>query len=301
MARMIHVRAFFAAAMIGACGLGPVALPPGPMLGSRPSYGPAAPSAVPNAAAIDRRIWVPGLDRGWTPQGLAFPRGSLFVSAYRRDSFGPMQGSCRVFRVDPSTGGEIGQFDVPPPCGHAGGLADAGDGSLYVADTHALFVFELDRDFTEGAPAFRRFRLGRGLRGSLAASDHDAIWLGTYEEGRPGRIFKYTLALLRSLPNDAELSPEMASVRIEIPTYAQGAAIGPGGALWIARSEVAWGSLEQIAPVQRSYPVPGGIEGIAFDPVGRLWAVSEAGARHSPLRYPFFPMIFRLDLGRLAE
>jgi hypothetical protein len=206
-----------------------------------------------------------------------------------------------VFRVDPTTGEETGHFDVPPPCGHAGGLADAGDGSLYVADTRALLVFGLDTAFTGPAPAFRRFRLGRGLRGSLAASDRDAIWLGTYDENRPGRMFKYRSDLLRSLPNDAELRPEMASVRIEIPSYAQGAAIGPDGALWISRSEVAWGSLEQIAPAQRSYPVPGGIEGIAFDPLGRLWAVSEAGARHLPLRYPFFPMIFRLDLVRLAE
>jgi hypothetical protein len=33
---------------------------------------------------------------------------------------------------------------------------------------------------------------------------------------------------------------------------------------------------------------------------GQIWAVSEAGARHNRLVSPFFPVIFRLDIDRLA-
>ena len=124
------------------------------ILGQRPSYGPASISEVPNLAAIDRLIWMPGLDEGWDPQGLAVARGNLFVSAYRSDGLWMNRGPCRVFRVDPETGKETGYFDVPRPCGHAGGLAYAGGGKLFVADRRALFEVDLDDAFGE-APRFR--------------------------------------------------------------------------------------------------------------------------------------------------
>ena len=46
-------------------------------------------------------------------------------------------------------------------------------------------------------------------------------------------------------------------------------------------------------------------EGIAFDGNGRLWAVSEAGARHfydqswMALIMPFYPLVFAIDPARL--
>ena len=44
---------------------------PAPIAGSAPSYGPKTVSAVADATAIVRRIWLPGLDAGYDPQGLA--------------------------------------------------------------------------------------------------------------------------------------------------------------------------------------------------------------------------------------
>jgi hypothetical protein len=61
---------------------------PAPIAGIAPSYGPKTVSAVPNAAAIVRRIWLPELDAGYDPQGLAVDDGAIYVSAYRSDSFG---------------------------------------------------------------------------------------------------------------------------------------------------------------------------------------------------------------------
>ena len=54
--------------------------------GIAPSYGPKTVSAVPNAAAIVRRIWLPELDAGYDPQGLAVDDAGIYVSAYRSDS-----------------------------------------------------------------------------------------------------------------------------------------------------------------------------------------------------------------------
>ena len=136
--------------------------PPAPIAGIAPSYGPKTVSAVPNAAAIVRRIWLPELDAGYDPQGLAVDDGAIYVSAYRSDSLGVRRGPCRVIRIDLETGGSTGYVDVPSPCGHAGGLAVGGDGMLYVADTHTLFATALAGAFDRGA----RFRQFRDLRPS---------------------------------------------------------------------------------------------------------------------------------------
>lgn len=291
-------------AAIGACAISPAVRENGlRILGVRPSYGPPTVSAEPNLAAVGPLLWMPGLDQGWDPQGLAAVDGSLLVSAYQSDRFGVNRGPCRVFRVDPASGRESGHFDIPRPCGHAGGLAYAGDGSLYIADTFTLFQIDLDSAFGSRAPTIRIFPLGPGLKGALAASGRGEIWIGTYEEDRPGRIFKYDQRVLKTLPNGATLTRELAAGELTIPSYAQGAAVSPD-ALWISRSEIAWGFLEKLdlasGQIVEHYPAPGGIEGIAFDGAGRLWAVSEAGARHFPGHYPFFPVIFRLDLNRIT-
>jgi hypothetical protein len=305
------VRLFAASAVIGSCGISPASYDHDhdhddlAIRGTPPSYGPATVSTVPNLAAAGPLIWVPGLDQGWNPQGLAVVEGSLLVSAYQSDRIGINRGPCRVFRVDAETGRETGHFDVPPPCGHAGGLAYAGGGTLYIADTHTLFEVDLEHAFSKPFSAFRTIRLGPGLKGALAASGQSELWIGTHEEDGAGRIYKFDLAALKALPNGAVLSKAAASASVIIPSYAQGAAVGPSGELWISRSEIGWGSLDRLdldsGVVEQRYAVPGGIEGISFDASGRLWAVSEAGARHFPFHYPFFPVIFRLDVGRLES
>jgi hypothetical protein len=309
-ARLRWARRSIALAVIGACGISPVSrgidIGGRAILGTRPSYGPPTVSTVPNLAAAESLLWVPGLDEGWHPQGLAVAEDSLLISAYQSDRFGVNRGPCRVFRIDPATGRETGHFDVPPPCGHAGGLAYAGSGALFIADTHTLFEVDLESAFVVPSPAFRTVPLGPGLKGALAASGQGEIWIGTYEEDRPGSIFKYRAAALKALPDRAVLTAEMASAKQTIPSYAQGAAADAAelsGKLWISRSEIGWGSLEKLDTasgiVEQRYPVPGGIEGIALDTTGRLWAVSEAGVRHFVWSYPFFPVIFQLDLRQL--
>jgi hypothetical protein len=299
----------FLLAAIGACGISPISrdIQGGDhtVLGKRPSYGPATVSTVLNPAAIDSLIWVPGLDEGWNPQGLAVVEGSLLVSVYQSNRFGVNRGPCRVFRVDPGTGRETGHFDVPPPCGHAGGLAYAGGDKLYITDTHTLFEVDLKSAFANPVSAFRIFPLGPGLRGALAASGRGEIWIGTYEENQPGRILRFDRDVLEELPDRAVLSERSASAAAIIPSYAQGAAVAASGKLWVSRSEIGWGAVEELdiagGRVGRRYPVSGGIEGISFDPDGRMWAVSEAGARHNRWVSPFFPVIFRLDIGRLES
>jgi sugar lactone lactonase YvrE len=214
-----------------------------------------------------------------------------------------------VFRIDPASGAETGHFDVPPPCGHAGGLASAGNGRLYIADTHTLFMTELAGAFEGSPPRFRIIPLGPGVTGGLAVSGTGDIWLGSYKKDEPGRLYRFATAALESVPDGTALNAENAAATLAIPSYAQGAAIDAGGRLWVARSDLRWGELDRLDPasgrIEREYKVPPGIEGIAFDGAGRLWAVSEAGARHFhdqswlALVMPFYPLIFAIDPARL--
>jgi hypothetical protein len=277
--------------------------PARPISGTPPTYGPKTVVAVPNAAAVGQRIWLPGLDDGFDPQGLAVIQGAVLVSGYLSNESSVHRGPCRVVRIDIATGAEVGRLDVPSPCGHAGGLATGGDGNLYIADTHTLFVTALGSN-----GPFRRIELGPGVVGGLAASTPDGIWLGTYNEDGPGRLYRFPAATLAGLKDGDTLNAGAAATMLAIPDYAQGAAIG-GGALWIARSDTRWGTLDRLDPAtgapQHRYGIAPGTEGIAFDAAGRLWAVSEAGARHfydhpfASLIVPFYPLVFALDPARL--
>jgi sugar lactone lactonase YvrE len=294
-------------AIVGFALQGPAATGTAAIPGTRPSYAPAALSVVPNDAATTRRIWMPGLDGWYNAQGLAVTGDSILVAAYRSESPELHRGPCRVFRVEMATGGVSGQLDVPPPCGHAGGLATAGRRKLYVADTHTLFATGLDSAFAAAA-RFAMHPLGPGLVGALAISGEDAIWLGSYREDGPGRLYRFAAAALEAMPDGAALNASEATFQIAIPSYAQGAAIDTAGHLWVARSTLRWGELDRLdaatGQIEHEYPAPPGLEGIAFDDAGRLWAVSEAGARHyysdwRALVLPFFPLIFALDPERL--
>jgi hypothetical protein len=277
--------------------------------GQRPAYAPLRVAAVPNEQAIAHRLWVPGLDAGYNPQGLALADGAVLVSAYRSEAAGVDRGPCRVFRIDSYSGTERGHVDVPPPCGHAGGLAVVDNGMLYVADTHALFEVLLRQAFAGPALPWRGVALGSGVVGALAAATPGAVWLGTYRENEPGRLYRFSAETLSRLAAGASLEASAASAQIAIPSYAQGAAFDRAGRLWVARSDARWGELDRLDPVtgavEAHYVVAAGIEGIAFDRDGLLWAVSEAGAKHEYENFfvrlvtPFFPLVFAIDVTRL--
>lgn len=277
------------------------------ILGSRPGYLSSGPGPVPNQQAITRRIWAPGLDEGYVPQGLAVAEGVILLSAYRSADPKVGRGPCRVFRIDPRTGASTGFFDLPPGCGHAGGLAYLGKGSLVVADTRRLYRIDMPRAFADrtARDALRgTVRLGGEAKGSFAAFDGRDLWLGVYDKDEAkSRLYRFPLSIFEEFSGKGVLTEDRALAALPVPKEAQGAAFGPGGSLWTTSSGSRFGKLYKLHPktgaVLASHEMAAGIEGIAFDGEGKLWSVSEAGSQRWSRWTTTFPIVFRVDVEKL--
>ncbi len=274
------------------------------VLGAAPTYSDRGLSTVPNAAAMTTLIWSPGLDDGFVPQGLTFVDGAILVGTYR--SVDPKQGRgpCRLYRVDPRSGTVTGTLDLPPSCGHAGGLARGRPGRLWVADTREIFEIALDRGGGgEIGRVIGSIRLAGALKGSFAASTADALWLGTYAKEPGARLYRLPFEKLAASSGVLTEEDADAAVTVTLPVKAQGAAFDAAGGLWITRSGSTFGELVQLdrrtGAVLKRFAMPAGIEDISFDPQGGLWAVGEAGSRRWLGWATFFPVVFRLEPGSL--
>lgn len=269
------------------------------VLGRNPSYSSKGLTAVPNSGAIGQRIWAPGLDEGYVPQGLAFAAGSLYVSAYKSEDPKQGRGPCRLFRVDTATGAVTGALDLPPACGHAGGIGEGRAGRLFVADTRVVFEVELaGSGETSIGRVARTIKLTGQVKGSFAASTRDALWLGTYDKEPGARFYRFPFAALKPVLAEAD-----ATASIPLPIEAQGAAFDTAGRLWITRSGSRFGELVELDPasgaVLRRYAMPAGLEDLSVDDKGGLWGLSEAGSKRW-LNWPtFYPLVFRLDPTKL--
>lgn len=269
------------------------------VLGKAPTYSERGLSDVPNAAAMTARLWVPGLDEGYVPQGLTVIEGAVYVSTYKSTDPKQGRGPCRLYRIEPGKGAITGELDLPPACGHAGGLAKGPVGHLFVSDTWEVFDVELGQ---RGDPAIgrvvRSFKLTGAAKGSFAAGASDALWLGTYAREPGARLYKFPFAALK-----LKLSEADATASVVMPLEAQGAAFDTAGRLWVSRSGSKFGELLQLdvasGEVRARYAMPAGIEDLSFDAAGQIWTLSEAGSRRWLGWDTFFPVIFQLDPARL--
>jgi hypothetical protein len=282
---------------------------PAPM-GTKPGYLQSIATDVPNAAAIGRRIYVPGLEEDWVPQGLAVVGEHILVSSYKpTPDIKADKGPCRIFRVDAATGKSAGQVDIPlESChSHAGGMAYLGDGRLVLADTQKISLIDLPKAMAAASAtgAIRTVEIGGALRGSFAASQGGDAWIGHWSrDASKSRLFKLGPDFFEhkgALPADEALT----SASIAIPVESQGAAFDAAGNLWVTGSRSnTWSKLHRLdlkGNVLASYDVPIGIEGIAFDAAGKLWAVTESGTRKY-LRWGdsyTFPFVFEIDVSKL--
>lgn len=274
------------------------------VLGTRPAHLAGDLPAVPNEEAILSRIWAPEIDEGYVPQGVTVADGALLVSSYRSTDPKVGSGPCRVYRIDPASGRTTGQFDMPPACGHAGGMAYLGQGMLLVADTRKLYKIDMARAFGgQGDAVLATLALGGEMKGSLAGFDGKSIFIASSEkDAAKARGFFLPLSLFDT-HDGALLQPSDASRSFAVPALAQGAAFDRDGALWMTFSNSKSGSLKKLdaisGAVLASHDMVIGVEDISFDAQGRLWTVSEAGTLRWSKWSHAYPLLFSLDPARL--
>lgn len=285
-----------------------VPAPAADILGKKPAYLEQAASGFPNGRAIVRKLWMPGLDEGYVPQGLAIVGRHVLVSAYRESEAKGGRGSCRVFRIDAETGMEAGSFDMPPECAHSGGIAAIGAGLIVVADTGYLWRIDLEKALASGKAegALRgTLALGGELRGSFMSFDGTDLWIGTYtvrKEASRAKLHRLKASLFDE-QDGATIDERHAAETMPSPPLGQGMAFQGKDTIWIAASSSQIGWLHKLeragGKVVATHDTVIGIEGIAFDAEGRLWAVSEAGAKKYLKWKLHFPVIFAIDLSKL--
>ncbi len=269
--------------------------------GLRPKFTDRQLTPVPNGAAMLRKLWVPGLDEGFVPQGLTVQDGYVFLSGYFSIDSKQSRGPCRVYTIDTLQSAVMGIRALPTACGHAGGIARGPAGTIYVVDTHRVFEVHIVGGPGNSGTVARTTKLKGKLLGSFAAGSKDALWLGGYrrEGDAETRLYRIPHAALDAL----EIDETQATASLPLPDRAQGAAFAQDGRLWITRSGSKFGELLRLDPqtgaIEARYDMPAGIEDISFAPDGRLWAVVEAGSRRWNSWTTFFPLVFEIDIARL--
>ena len=276
------------------------------VLGKKPSHIRGGPSAVANDQAITKMIWAPGIDDGYVPQGMTWADGAVYLSAYRSTDTKVDKGPCRIFKVDPESGNTLGQFDLPADCGHAGGLAYAGNGLLIAADTRRLYKIDMAAAFAPGSssnPVNATVSLSGELKGSFVDFDGDSVFIGSYEKDATKAKGHFLPLTVFDTHNGKTVNETAASRSIALPPEAQGAAFDKAGNLWISASGSRFGQLSRLdsktGQTLLSFEMVIGMEDIAFDDEGRLWSVSEAGSLRWQKWSKTFPVLFRVDPGKL--
>ena len=237
------------------------------------------------------------------PQGLAIVGAHILVAGYRDAKDG---GGCRVFRIEAKTGEPAGSFEIPG-CNHAGGLAHVGQGLLVVTDTRRMWRLEMEKAFAAGRieGAVRgTIALAGELFGSFAAFDGTDLWIGRYtvqREAANAKLHRVPLKLFDDL-DGRELDESKVAETLPSPPLGQGMTFQGKDTIWIASSSSQIGWLHRVeratGKVLARYDTVIGIEGIDFA-AGRLWAVSEAGAKKYLHWKAHFPVVFEIDPAKL--
>lgn len=272
------------------------------VLGDKPRHVLGSPSSVPNEQAITKKIWAPGIDDGYVPQGVTWADGFIFLSGYWSIDPKVGRGPCRIYKVHAQSGKTLGQFDLPRDCGHAGGLAYIGNGFLVAADTRRLYKIDIAQAFADqraSTAVIATVKLGGRLKGSFADFDGNAVFIGSHEKDAEQAKGHFLPVSVFSTHNDKTVNEAIAVRTISIPANAQGAAFDKEGNLWITASSSKFGTLyklnAQTGRLVSAYEMVIGIEDLAFDDEDRLWSVSEAGSIRWQKWGQTYPLLFRMD------
>lgn len=280
--------------------------------GDRPTYTHKTLAPFGNHHRLCAGWWLPRPRKRYVPQGLVVHGRTAWVSGFR---YAPGYGerACRLLRIDLRDGQAldrralVGRVGKRPStyCRHGGGMAQTSDKWMWVVQKSKLWVFNRKASGTT-IHAARVWRLEGPVRGSSVVFTAHRVGLVPFQVSGTPHIYWFRIRkLLR--PHVLDLGARhrkgidlVPAASTRIPTYVQGAAIGPNGSLYLSRSSLACGEL--VTPKGRLAFVPGA-EGIQFSRNGqRLFAVSESGAvPYAHSRKPLTPAISSFEWPGLAH
>lgn len=301
-----HLRRSLVRTFVLACALLSLGAHADEVLGTKPAHIPGAPSSVPNEQAMTKRIWAPGIDDGYVPQGVTWADGALYLSSYRSTDPQVGRGPCRIYKVDAESGRTLGQFDLPADCGHAGGMATIAPGILVAADTRRLYKIDANAAFGAGGSTsaiLATVRLAGDLKGSFTDFDGISLFVGTYDKDAKKSRGHFLPVSIFETHNGQSVTETQAIRAIALPVASQGVGFSRAGDMWVSASGSRFGALYRIdaasGDVLATHDMVIGVEDLAFDDAGRLWSVSEAGSLRWRAWSATYPVLFRLDPGQL--
>ncbi|ANH37197.1 hypothetical protein I601_0748 [Nocardioides dokdonensis FR1436] len=244
------------------------------------------PLAISTAVCGGR--WLPRMQSGFIPQGVAVSGDTAWVSGYDP---GPVSRRfCRLLKVDLASGELIDEEAPVAGAVGTGPVVECRHGGGVLLDEHGLWLAESPRLWLldPGSLAVRRvWRLDDPVQGSFSVLDgRGRLGLGRFRSpggnpGQPGRPALDWFDLDDVLaPGTSVLDTDLAVGSRSIPRLAQGgmwARIDGRTGLWIASSVTRCGVLTGPGGVRRAF-LPGA-EGLAPAGDGTVWAVSESTGR----------------------
>ncbi|HEX4938429.1 MAG TPA: hypothetical protein VFX11_07125 [Candidatus Kapabacteria bacterium] len=267
--------------------------------GEKPRYLQQVSMDFDNAAAVQQALFVPALDDGFIPQGLAQRKGAFYVSGYvqARDGQRP---ECRIYRLLKDKPRERILLPLPASCNHAGGLAMTDGGVLLISDNIRLFTLLVSDGGKPLKRAAREIRLQAPLKGTFVSYHRGMVYLGSYMKDLDvTRVHVFPQSVL----SKAEISVKDAVDSFDAPHKSQGAYFDDSDYAWTTSQAKGFNYLNKFnmktRKTEQRYRLVRGMQGIVKDADGSLWVVSEAGALKYRDWSQRFPAIFRLDVKRL--
>lgn len=134
-----------------------------------------------------------------------WPLLAMELSGYRSTDRSQRRGPCRLLFVAMATGAVVRRIELPPTCGHAGGVAALWDGRIVVADTSALYVIARGR-------VVAAVKLKGKLRGSFDGSDGHSLWIGSYDRSG-GTLWRLSPDILDQTEIDESAAASAVTIR----------------------------------------------------------------------------------------
>lgn len=250
-------------------------------------------------------MWVPRLDEGFVPQGLALDGHTAWISGHTWDRE-LRHDSCQVMQVDlrsgkllkftPRVRGSVGRLR-PVVCRHGGALALTKDG-VWLIETARIWLLD-PRRIGKADQIKRAWRVIKPAKGSVGAINGDHLVLGGFTNVSKARIDWFSLTDLLT-PGRVELRPRerelegpgyVTALKSQpAPSKMQGLQFDPRGKLVVVRSSPKCGEMQVGGSKLAFLP---GAEGVAFDRKGHVWALSETTALRPTI--PLVPSLVRFD------